>query len=595
MRTLARAAIRSLVALCIALVLVVVAVAVIGIVNTRSAATESNLIAGDELTTAIVTSQLARNIDAAYATGEQAALATQPAPRSRLLGSLYTSLLPAIDSELFSLEQLHAGDPPAEHADLELFIRQWTAVRDLLSQYGLTAQPAGTFAARLTAAYQPASAHLDRLIVKELADADADHARAGASTARATGLLIGVAVLGVAIGMLILWAGLRRIRLNLRPSQDQAEFADTLQLANDEDEAHRLLQRHLERTLAGTDAVVLNSNNSADRLEAVTPLPAASPLAGTLRGAAPRSCLAVRSGRPQHEDGGRPALLGCPVCAPVAGASSCVPLTVGGAVIGSVLLTRAAAYSAEEEQRIRDSVGQAAPVLANLRNLAVAEIRAATDGLTGLPNKRAVTDAMKRTFAQASTTKAPLALIVLDLDFFKQVNDQQGHTVGDQVLASIGATLRGVLRAGDFAGRNGGEEFAVLLPDTEIPGALEIAERVRAAIAEISLPGADVSVTASIGVAVFPDHASTLERLERLADAALYVAKRRGRNRVELAESAAADDLPDRPGSDHPGSDQPGSDQPVPDQPVPDQPVPDQPGPSANGSGLVPVRGDARP
>jgi diguanylate cyclase (GGDEF)-like protein len=259
-------------------------------------------------------------------------------------------------------------------------------------------------------------------------------------------------------------------------------------------------------------------------------------------------------------------------------------------VIGSVLLTRAAAYSAEEEQRIRDSVGQAAPVLANLRNLAVAEIRAATDGLTGLPNKRAVTDAMKRTFAQASTTKAPLALIVLDLDFFKQVNDQQGHTVGDQVLASIGATLRGVLRAGDFAGRNGGEEFAVLLPDTEIPGALEIAERVRAAIAEISLPGADVSVTASIGVAVFPDHASTLERLERLADAALYVAKRRGRNRVELAESAAADDLPDRPGSDHPGSDQP-----VPDQPVPDQPVPDQPGPSANGSGLVPVRGDARP
>jgi diguanylate cyclase (GGDEF)-like protein len=579
MPTLARAAIRSLVSICIALVLLVVAVAVIGILNTRSTASQGEVIAGDELTTAIVTDQLARNIDAAYATGELAALATQPAQRSQLLGSLYTSLLPAIDSELFSLEQLHAGDPPAEQADLELFIRQWTAVRDLLSQYDLTARPAGAFAARLTAAYQPTSTHLDGLIVKELADANTDHARAGASTARATGLLIGVAVLGIAIGVLILWAGLRRIRRNLRPSQDQAEFADTLQLANDEDEAHRLLQRHLERTLAGTDAVVLNSNNSADRLEAVTPLPTASPLAGTLRGAAPRSCLAVRSGRPHHEDGGRAALLGCPVCAPVAGASSCMPLTVGGAVIGSVLLIRASAYSAEEEQRIRDSVGQAAPVLANLRNLAVAEIRAATDGLTGLPNKRAVTDAMKRTFAQASTTNAPLALIVLDLDLFKQVNDQQGHAVGDQVLASIGATLRGVLRTGDFAGRNGGEEFAVLLPDTEIPAALEIAERVRAAIAEISLPGADVSVTASIGVAVFPDHASTLERLERLADAALYVAKRRGRNRVELAESAAADDLPDHPG---------------PDQPVPDQPGPDQLGPSANGSGPVPVRGDAR-
>ena len=114
--------------------------------------------------------------------------------------------------------------------------------------------------------------------------------------------------------------------------------------------------------------------------------------------------------------------------------------------------------------------------------------------------------------------------------------------MGDQVLANVGATLRGVLRARDFAGRNGGEEFAILLPDTEIDAALEIAERVRAAIAEISLPGTDVSVTASMGVAGFPGHASTLDRLERLADAALYLAKRQGRNRVELAELAPATD-----------------------------------------------------
>ena len=201
MRTLARAATRSLVALCVALALVVVAVAVVGILNTRSAASLGNAIAGDELTTAIVTNQLARNIDAAYATGEQAALATQPAQRSRLLGSLYTSLLPAVDAELFSLEQLHAGDPPAEHADLDLFIRQWTAVRDLLSPYDLTAQPAGALAAQLTAAYQPVSAHLNRLILKELDDANADHAQAATSAAAATGLLIGVAVLGIAIGL----------------------------------------------------------------------------------------------------------------------------------------------------------------------------------------------------------------------------------------------------------------------------------------------------------------------------------------------------------------------------------------------------------
>jgi diguanylate cyclase (GGDEF)-like protein len=226
------------------------------------------------------------------------------------------------------------------------------------------------------------------------------------------------------------------------------------------------------------------------------------------------------------------------------GASSCVPLIVGGEVIGSVLLSRPDPYSQTEEQRIRDSVSQAAPVLANLRNLAVMEMRAATDGLTGLPNKRAVTDALKRTFAQSMMTKAPLALLLIDLDHFKQVNDQYGHAAGDQVLASVSAALRSVVRDRDFAGRNGGDEFAVLLPDTDIAAALEIAERVRVTIAEVSLPGTDVPVTVSVGVAGYPDHASALERLERLADAALYVAKRQGRNRVELASADAEPDLP---------------------------------------------------
>ncbi|HLK78009.1 MAG TPA: GGDEF domain-containing protein [Streptosporangiaceae bacterium] len=541
MRTLARAATRSLAALCAGLALMVVAVAVIGIVSTHVATSRGNEIADDELTTSTVTGQLARNIDAAYAAGEQAIAATQPAPRAQLLRSLYTGLLPAVDAQLFSLQHLHAGDPPAEYADIGLFIRQWTAVRDLLSPDNLTGQPGAGSAGQLSAAYQPVSAHLNVLFGREVDDARADHAQASSSAVRATGLLIAVAALGIALGVLFLRMGTGRIRRHLVPSQDQAEFADTLQIASDEDEAHRLLQRHLERTLTQTSAVVLNRNNSADRLEAVTPLPDGSPLAGTLRGAEPRSCLAIRSGRTHRQDGGRPGLLSCAVCAVAPGASSCVPLTVGGEVIGSVLLSRPAPCTEGEEQRIREAVGQAAPVLANLRNLALAQIRAATDGLTGLPNQRAVADALKRTFAQAVTTKAPLALLLLDLDHFKLINDQRGHAVGDQVLASVGATLRSVLRTHDFAGRKGGEEFAVLLPDTDMAAALEIAERVRAAIAEISLPGTDVSVTASLGAAGYPEHASTLDRLERLADAALYLAKRQGRDRVELAEPAAAD------------------------------------------------------
>ena len=548
MRTIAKAASSSLVMGCIALALVVIAIAAIGIAGTRAASGLGNTIAGDELTTSTTTGQLARNMDAAYATGEAALTTAAPATRASQLGRLYTSLFPTIDAELFTLQRLHADDPAIEHNDIELFLSQWNKVRDLLSPPAMTGNgPNPALAAQVTAAYQPVSNHLSRLFSKEADDGGADKADADASSHRTVAFIAGAGALGIAIGVVILLYGIRRIRRSLAPGQDQAEFADTLQIANDEDEAQRLLRGHLERILTATTAVVLNRNNSADRLEAVTPLPSGSPLVGTLRGAEPRSCLALRSGRIHREDDGQSALLSCSICARVPGASSCVPLTVGGEVIGSVLLSRPTPYTDTEEEQIRESVSQAAPVLANLRNLAVAEIRAATDGLTGLPNKRAVTDALKRTVAQASTTQAPLALLLIDLDHFKQINDTRGHAMGDQVLANVGAVLRAVLRAQDFAGRNGGEEFAILLPDTEIADALAIAERIRTAIAEISLPGTDVDVTASIGVASFPDHASTQDRLERLADAALYLAKRQGRNRVELATVDTPAELPEPP------------------------------------------------
>jgi diguanylate cyclase (GGDEF)-like protein len=538
-RNLARIATSSLVALCVGLSIVVVAVAAIGVEGARWSTGLGKEIAGNELATSTETGELARDMDTADATGEEAFLTASPALRSHLLGSLYTTLLPATDAQMSTVVQLHAKDAPAEHADIERLQRQWVGIRDLLSPSSVAGHPAAVLATDLATTYLPVGQHLDRLFLKEQADGHADQVRASANAVRTVWLVIGVGIAGLLVGAFLLYRGIRRIRQALQPGQDQEEFADTLQIANDEDEAHELLQRYLERILAPkTTAVVLNSNNSSDRLQAAVPLPDGSPLAQTLRGAAPRSCLAVRSGRLHREGNSRLALLSCPVCAPCPGASSCVPLVVGGKVIGSVLVSRPTAFDEVDEERIRESVSQAAPVLANLRNLAVAEIRAATDGLTGLPNKRAVTATLKRMFAQAATERSPLALLMLDLDHFKQVNDQRGHAVGDQVLANVGAVMRGAMRSGDFAGRNGGEEFAILLPDTEIPVALSIAERVRAAIAEMSLSGTDVTVTVSVGVAGYPEHASTPDRLARLADAALYLAKRQGRNRVELAEPA---------------------------------------------------------
>ena len=111
-------------------------------------------------------------------------------------------------------------------------------------------------------------------------------------------------------------------------------------------------------------------------------------------------------------------------------------------------------------------MAQAAPVLGNLRNLALAEFRANNDSLTGLPNKRATDDTLKRMVAQANRSVMPLTAAMLDLDHFKQINDRFGHAKGDEVLAAVGATLRSCLRGSDFAGRFGGEELLVLFPDT---------------------------------------------------------------------------------------------------------------------------------
>jgi diguanylate cyclase (GGDEF)-like protein len=189
--------------------------------------------------------------------------------------------------------------------------------------------------------------------------------------------------------------------------------------------------------------------------------------------------------------------------------------------------------SDSEQIALGRAVAHAGPVLANLRNLALAELRAATDALTGLPNSREVHDTLKRMSAYASRTLSPLAALLLDLDHFKEINDSYGHANGDDVLAAVSATLQTTLRASDFAGRYGGEEFVMLLPGTGRQQALDVAEKIRAAVATIEVAGIDRPITASIGIAVLPDDAGDSVGLLREADRALYQAKANGRNRVE--------------------------------------------------------------
>ena len=320
----------------------------------------------------------------------------------------------------------------------------------------------------------------------------------------------------------------------------QREFAEILQVTESEAEAHGIVKRHLERSLPGADVVVLSRNNSQNRLEAVTPVAPERPLAQKLVDSSPSSCLAVRFGRPHHRSAERAPLLDCELCSEHE-RTTCVPSLVGGEVIGSVLVAHEQPLDTADESRIDESVGQAAPVLANLRNLAIAEVRAATDALTGLPNARAVRDGLVRMVAQASRSSLPLAAVLCDLDNFKQINDVYGHDKGDQALAAASAALRGSLRESDLVGRYGGEEFLILLPDTPLDGALVLAEKLRAELALVNVAGVDRAVTASFGVACFPDDAPDGEMLVRMADRALYAAKAGGRNCVVASGALLAD------------------------------------------------------
>ncbi len=327
----------------------------------------------------------------------------------------------------------------------------------------------------------------------------------------------------------------------------QREFTELVQAVDDETEAHALVQRHLERRLPGARVTLLTRNNSDNRLRADPGQEAEPWLAGPLAGAEPRSCLAVRLGRAHADGADTDPLLSCGLCRHAPSPASCQPLLVGGNVIGSVLVTREEELGEPERRLVADTVAQAAPVLANLKTLAIAESRATTDMLTGLPNRRAMHDVLTRMASHAGRTATPLAVIAFDLDHFKLVNDRYGHEVGDSALSMVGAVLRETLRDSDFAARLGGEEFLVLAPGSDVEGALVLAERIRAALSAAEVPQLPERLSASFGVAVMPYHAVTGPALLRLADRASYLAKDRGRDRVELADEDAPGDLPHRP------------------------------------------------
>lgn len=229
---------------------------------------------------------------------------------------------------------------------------------------------------------------------------------------------------------------------------------------------------------------------------------------------------------------------------------------VTASVLGSLLLTTMAVTFLEGGEAIwRESliiaflvpVAVATPVSAALmsllRNLDSARHEAHqlanSDLLTGLLNRRRWIEIAEGEFRRAGHDRTPLALLMLDVDNFKQVNDIHGHLVGDRVLCAVADACVGALRPTEAVARWGGEEFVVLLPSTGGEEGARVAERVRRAVAAISLSnhGCRIPVTVSVGVATSePDpHSPDLERLLHAADCAMYTAKQGGKNQVAIA------------------------------------------------------------
>ncbi|GEM44642.1 sensor domain-containing diguanylate cyclase [Deinococcus cellulosilyticus] len=153
------------------------------------------------------------------------------------------------------------------------------------------------------------------------------------------------------------------------------------------------------------------------------------------------------------------------------------------------------------------------------------------DPLTGLPNRTLFEDRLQQTLLRASRNQESFALLMLDLDGFKKVNDTLGHDAGDELLIEIACRLRSVLRQSDTVARLGGDEFMVLLPEVNETGALQVAEKIREQIEiPLQLCGTAAQVSASIGISLYPQHASTASGLQKCADQAMYLVKHQNKN-----------------------------------------------------------------
>jgi diguanylate cyclase (GGDEF)-like protein len=328
-----------------------------------------------------------------------------------------------------------------------------------------------------------------------------------------------------------------------------SELGSLLQACTSREEVFRLIPERLRRLFPGASGSVSLLTASKNRVESA----AEWGVCPTDRIFSPEQCWALRRGCTHAHPGGR----SVPHCSHLLGEgpSVCIPLIANGDTFGTLAIQNdeplspisdpdaGSAAFARRLQLAATAAEHIAVAIANLNLRESLRVQAVRDPLTGLYNRRYMQEFLDRELHLARRKRRPLAVMMLDLDYFKRYNDNFGHSAGDHALATVGETLLRCVRAEDVACRYGGEEFALILPECSLRQATvraeEICRRIREYCAQPDQQAAGV-LTVSIGVAAFDETTDRVDLLLKFADDALYQAKRAGRNRVVAARPAAA-------------------------------------------------------
>lgn len=320
-----------------------------------------------------------------------------------------------------------------------------------------------------------------------------------------------------------------------------SQMLELLQISHSLQEAEHVIAQGMGGLFPGDSGTLYLFTDSRSALEAAAQWGAVEQTAVCM----PDQCWAVRRGQVHKVEPGCSA----PRCAHVLNDAKgyvCLPLMAQGEMLGILHLQwgeSVAENSAigERSKLALQLTNQLGLAISNLKLRDTLKSLSIRDPLTGLFNRRYMEETLEREFYQARRKKSPVAVIMLDVDHFKRLNDTFGHNAGDIVLRELGTLIKRSIRVSDIACRYGGEEFCVILPDSDLVATRDRAEVIRQAVTRIDVkPDGRVlgPITISLGIALFPDHAETIQGVLAAADASLYLAKQGGRDRICVFKTA---------------------------------------------------------